>query len=102
MNIGPPATSRMTKRAPSVISGGIDVTDDAMWRHVVTVTDMTGPRIGGRRGQVDRVEKFKAHDTGIVLADAAIVASAWISPANGKSGWLRRHCRRAVIAAMFN
>ena len=100
---GSPGTSRMTKRAPSVMAGGatvgtraarkrsaqlrtlwpgaqpkrcggaIDVADDAVREHMVAVADMAGLRIGGRSGQVDPVEKIQADNAGVVLADAGIV-----------------------------
>ena len=93
----------MTKRAPSMIGGGttvgtlaarmrsaqfpnalagraakrggsvIDVADDAVREHVVAVADVACPRICGRCGQVDLIEKIQADNTGLVLADAGIV-----------------------------
>ena len=100
---GSPGTSRMTKRAPSVMGGGatagtaarahafgavpdalarraakrgggaIDVADDAVREHVVAVADVAGLRIRGRRGQADLVEILQPDDAGVVLADAGIV-----------------------------
>ena len=63
----------LARRAAERGGGAIDVADDAVREHVVAVADVACPRIRGRRGQVDLVEKIQTDNAGVVLADAGIV-----------------------------
>ena len=67
------APDALARRAAERDGGAIDVADDAVREHMLAVADVACPRIRGRRGQVDLVEKIQSDNAGVILADAGIV-----------------------------
>jgi hypothetical protein len=63
----------LARRAAERGGGANDIADHAMREHVLAVADVALPRICGRRGQADLVEKIETDNAGLVLADTGIV-----------------------------